>query len=77
MSHSVQSVIRVFLRASSLTVGSAVGSIRDVFAKISGINAKHGKFDLVLCVGDFFGPVDDEGTGSAEVLQLLNGDIQG
>jgi hypothetical protein len=65
------------LCACSLTVGSAVGSIRDIFSKINGINAKHGKFDLVLCLGDFFGPVKEDGTGSEEVSQLLNGEIEG
>lgn len=59
-----------------LTVGSAVGSIRDIFSKVGGINAKHGKFDLVLCIGDFFGPVQEDGTGSEEVSQLLNGEIE-
>ncbi|KAJ8594437.1 hypothetical protein M405DRAFT_850139 [Rhizopogon salebrosus TDB-379] len=62
-----------------LTVGSALGSIRDLFAKIKAIDAKHGKFDCVLCVGDFFGPLKesgDEGHGTDETEQLLNGDIE-
>ena len=66
------------IRVLSLTVGSAVGSIRDIFAKIDGINTKHGKFDVVLCIGDFFGPVKTDGTtDNPEVAQLLNGDIVG
>ncbi|KAI6028559.1 CwfJ C-terminus 1-domain-containing protein-like protein [Pisolithus orientalis] len=42
-----------------LAVGAALGSVRDLFAKIKSIDAKHGKFDYVLCVGDFFGPLQD------------------
>lgn len=56
-------------------MGSAAGSIRDLFAKVKAIDAKHGKFDLVLCTGDFFGPPKDEGEEYAEgdeVMQLLN-----
>ncbi|OJA10208.1 hypothetical protein AZE42_05129 [Rhizopogon vesiculosus] len=61
-----------------LTVGSALGSIRDLFVKIKAIDAKHGKFDCVLCVGDFFGPLkESEGNGTDETEQLLNGDIEG
>ncbi|KAG1803303.1 CwfJ C-terminus 1-domain-containing protein-like protein [Suillus variegatus] len=62
-----------------LTVGSAVGSIRDLFLKIKAIDAKHGKFDCVLCIGDFFGPLKEPGVledGTDETEQLLNGDIE-
>jgi hypothetical protein len=62
---------------NSLTVGPAVGSIRDLFAKIKAINAKHGKFDLVLCVGDFFGPVREDGEISEEIKDLLDEKIEG
>jgi hypothetical protein len=61
-------------------VGATVGSICDLFAKIKSIDAKHGKFDFVLCTGDFFGPLkdlDDESTGEDEVLLLLEGKIEG
>lgn len=52
--------------------------MREIFAKIDGINAKHGKFGVVLCLGDFFGPVNEDGTtNNPEVAQLLNGDIVG
>jgi hypothetical protein len=57
-------------------VGSAVGSIRDLFAKIKAIDAKHGKFDLVLCTGDFFGPLGDPGA-EEQTSQLLQGEIEG
>ncbi|KAF8226793.1 nuclear protein [Tricholoma matsutake] len=53
-----------------LTVGSALGAISDLFVKIKAINAKHGKFDFVLCIGDFFGPDDD-------TVKLLAGDLEG
>ncbi|KAJ6490622.1 hypothetical protein C8R47DRAFT_453420 [Mycena vitilis] len=58
-----------------LTVGSAVGSIRDLFAKIKAIDAKHGKFDLVLCTGDFFGPLGEPGAED-ETAQLLAGTLE-
>jgi hypothetical protein len=62
-----------------LTVGSTIGSIRDLFAKVEAIDAKHGKFDLLICVGDFFGPPSD-GEVSEEnddISQLLDGRLQG
>lgn len=65
---------------SRLTVGSALGSIRNLFSKIRTINAKHGKFDCVLCLGDFFGPLQEDGDGSDnqnQVAELLNGTIEG
>ena len=57
-------------------MGPAVGAIRDLFEKVKAINTKHGKFDLVLCVGDFFGPSDGD-TVSKEVDELLRGEIEG
>ncbi|KAF5330347.1 hypothetical protein D9619_005485 [Psilocybe cf. subviscida] len=63
-----------------LTVGSAVGQIRDLFAKVKAIDAKHGKFDLLLCTGDFFGLPSETDDGSAEVdddiAQLLDGRLE-
>ncbi|KAF6764024.1 nuclear protein [Ephemerocybe angulata] len=61
-----------------LTVGSAVGSIRELFAKVKAIDAKHGKFDLLLCTGDFFGPIQTPGENAIddEVSQLLLGHIE-
>ncbi len=56
-----------------MAVGSAVGAFTELFAKVKAIDAKHGKFDLVLCVGDFFGPDTEEG----ELSQLLNDEIEG
>ncbi|KAI8989743.1 nuclear protein [Trametes punicea] len=63
-----------------LVVGSAVGSIRDLFAKIQSIDEKHGKFDFALCVGDFFGPPKDDGEEYGEdhdIIQLLEGHLEG
>ena len=63
----------------SLTVGSTVGSIRDLFAKVKAIDAKHGKFDLLICIGDFFGPERDEVVSEEndDISQLLDGRLQG
>ena len=63
---------------ASLTVGSAVGSIRELFAKVKAIDAKHGKFDILLCTGDFFGPVSlpCEDNQEDEVSRLLSGQIE-
>lgn len=58
-------------------MGPAVGSIRELFAKVNAINAKHGKFELVLCVGDFFGPSGTRGEECKDVVSLLNGEIEG
>ena len=51
-----------------------------MFAKIKAIDAKHGKFDFVLCAGDFFGPVKEdtnENSGEDDISQLLGGNIEG
>ncbi|TPX66204.1 hypothetical protein SpCBS45565_g04650 [Spizellomyces sp. 'palustris'] len=55
-----------------LVIGALNGSFKQALVKIDGINAKHGPFDLLLCVGDFFGA--DE-TDNAAVQELLKGDI--
>ncbi|KAI0032827.1 nuclear protein, partial [Vararia minispora EC-137] len=59
-----------------LTVGSTLGQISELFSKVKSINAKHGKFDLVLCVGDFFGPMKGEGDFNADVVALLDGKLE-
>ncbi len=41
------------------------------------IDSKHGKFDFVLCVGDFFGPPKDAPDDDDEMMQLLDGRIEG
>ncbi|KAJ3569956.1 hypothetical protein NP233_g4719 [Leucocoprinus birnbaumii] len=63
-----------------LTVGSAVGSISALLAKIKAIDAKHGKFDLALCIGDFFGPSKEdteEEDGDDDISLLLDGKLEG
>ncbi|RDB21197.1 Zinc finger CCCH domain-containing protein 59 [Hypsizygus marmoreus] len=62
-----------------LAVGSAAGSIRELFAKIKAIDAKHGKFDLVLCTGDFFGPakaLDESSNDEDDTAKLLAGQLE-
>jgi hypothetical protein len=61
----------------SLTVGPAVGAVRELFDKVKAINTKHGKFDLCVCVGDFFGPPAEDGGVSSEVQDLLDGKLEG
>ena len=58
-------------------MGSAVGAIRELFAKIKAIDAKHGKFDLVLCTGDFFGPTASSEDENDDLPQLLAGQLEG
>jgi hypothetical protein len=72
-------MVPILLILCRLTVGPAVGCIRDLFAKVKAINAKHGKFDLVLCAGDFFGPLKGGGDedGEDETFQLLSGKLEG
>lgn len=60
----------------SLAVGSALGSINNLFSKVKAINAKHGPFELLLCTGDFFGP-PGAANESEEVDALLNGKLEG
>ncbi|KIL69856.1 hypothetical protein M378DRAFT_195762 [Amanita muscaria Koide BX008] len=57
--------------AKLLTTGSVAGHIHEFFNKLKSIDAKHGKFDSVLCVGDFFGSGKDD-----EIRQLLDGELQ-
>jgi len=63
---------------SRLIVGATVGTIRGLFAKVKAIDAKHGKFDLLLCAGDFFGPPKEEtSSNDDEIGQLLDGQLEG
>ena len=63
--------------ACSLTVGSALGAIRELFLKLKAIDAKHGRFDFALCTGDFFGPPKEDNAEEDEVRQLLAGNLEG
>jgi hypothetical protein len=42
-----------------LVLGPANGRLKEVFTKISSLNAKAGPFDVVLCLGDLFGEEDE------------------
>ena len=56
------------------------GSVRELFAKVKSIDERHGKFDFVLCLGDFFGPPKDAEEayeGDHEIIQLLDGRLEG
>lgn len=55
-----------------------MGAIRALFAKVKAIDVKHGKFDLLLCAGDFFGPPKEEtSSNDDETGQLLDGQLEG
>lgn len=60
----------------SLAVGAAKGAIATLFSKVKTMNAKHGPFELLLCVGDFFGPLDQVETNE-DIGQLLLGKLEG
>jgi hypothetical protein len=66
----------VCLVTVSLTVGSALGSFSSLFSKVKAIDAKHGRFELLLCAGDFFGFPSEEGDDS-ELDLLLAGKHDG
>ncbi|PKY49479.1 hypothetical protein RhiirA4_405497 [Rhizophagus irregularis] len=53
-----------------LTVGSANGKLAELFAGVNKINNKFGPFDLLLCVGDFFGE------DNTEIESLISGEIK-
>lgn len=61
----------------SLTIGPPCGRIQELVAKVSAINAKHGPFDALFVLGDFFKPWSggDEDLSEDERL-LLAGDIR-
>jgi hypothetical protein len=54
-----------------LATGPVSGLFSEFFDKLRSIDAKHGKFDFVLCVGDFFGAAKDE-----EIRRLLDGELE-
>lgn len=43
-----------------LVSGDVRGNFKSLFSRVSNIEKKNGKFDLLLCVGDFFGDNNDE-----------------
>ena len=58
------------LGSRRLAVGSPLGAIKDLFARVKVIHDKHGPFAFVLCVGDFFGPQENE-----DIAELLAGTL--
>ncbi|KAG8864844.1 hypothetical protein FRB96_003430 [Tulasnella sp. 330] len=58
-----------------LAVGAAKGAIANLFSKVKTMNAKHGPFALLLCVGDFFGPLDQV-ESNEDIGQLLLGKLE-
>jgi hypothetical protein len=57
----------------SLTIGSVLGAYSSLVAKVNAIDGKHGKFETVICVGDFFAVPGSEDT---ELNALLAGEIK-
>jgi hypothetical protein len=52
----------------SIVVGPAIGNINSLFEKVKALDAKYGKFEFALCLGDFFGPASDENDAQIEDL---------
>jgi hypothetical protein len=44
---------------SSLVCGDVEGKFQTLFSRVENINKGHGPFDLLLCVGKFFGDTDE------------------
>lgn len=59
------SILNVFI---SIVVGPALGNINSLFEKVKSLDAKYGKFEFAICVGDFFGPTSDENDAQIEDL---------
>ncbi|PAV79700.1 hypothetical protein WR25_19083 isoform C [Diploscapter pachys] len=43
-----------------LCVGDVQGAFAKLIKQVQAVNAKNGPFDMLLCVGEFFGPSDEE-----------------
>ena len=52
----------------SIVVGPALGNIRSLFEKVKALDAKYGKFEFAICVGDFFGSASEENDTQFEDL---------
>lgn len=59
-----------FLSIYSLVCGDVKGNFKVLFNKIQNINQKSGPFDLLLCVGDFFG------SDNAKLEAYRNGNLK-
>jgi hypothetical protein len=44
---------------SSLVCGDVEGKLQKLFSRVENINKGQGPFDLLLCVGNFFGDTDE------------------
>lgn len=45
-----------------LTCGDVCGQFDQLFKRVTSVNKKAGPFDLLLCVGDFFGKENEQWT---------------
>ena len=65
--------IRVTMSLKILVSGDAEGSISALFKRVEAVNAKAGPFEMLLCVGSFFGPGNlgwaDYKSGRCKVIQ--------
>jgi hypothetical protein len=52
----------------SIVVGPTPGDIHSLFEKVKALDAKYGKFEFAICVGDFFGPASEESDTQFEDL---------
>jgi hypothetical protein len=44
----------------SLVCGDVEGKFKTLFSRVNNINKEHGPFDLLFCVGKFFGATDED-----------------
>lgn len=63
--------------SSSLVIGSVLGSFKSLCQKVKAIDQKHGKFEMILASGDFFGPPDGSPEQTAELRALLDEQLEG
>ena len=54
-----------------LVAGDTGGDLARLFARVGAVNAKHGPFAFLLCVGDFLGAAD---ASAAALAPYLSGD---
>ena len=52
----------------SLVAGDVKGNFAQLFGRVASVNANHGPFACVFCVGDFFGPDDGVDAAIAPVI---------
>ena len=59
-----------------LFVGDVNGNFDALFARVAKVHASHGPFDVLFCVGRFFGP-SVEGTDDVEYAGQLEAYLEG